>query len=470
MDIASLKSDKTISIIKKAAQKTGAEIYIIGGILRDIALDQKSMDYDFVVFGDLNAFTGKLSELLKRPLIRIGSKGKEVVRIIKNTAAYDFTQSKGATISDDIKRRDFTMNALAYSLKSDEVIDILAAVDDIDKNIIRMVSVGAFDDDPLRMMRAFRFQAELKFDIEEATLKKIAEKKHLIKLIAGERIREELFKILDQKDSYETVRAMSDCGILYEVFVELKDSIGCEQNEYHHLDVMEHTLLAYKYLEDIIERLEDYFPALKDDLNEFLFHTGSVTLLKYALLLHDVAKPHTRAKGENGRVHFYSHCEVGEKIADEINKRLRLSNKSSEFVCKIIRRHLGIVPFLRMMDEGGANKKSILRYFMRLGKSGVYVIIHNLADLMASRGIKRASKSEVIKVIDLSNIMLDVYFNEFMVRIKYPPLINGRYLIEEFGLTPSPFFKDILDAVYKKQIDGEIKTVKEAASFVKTLI
>ncbi|MFC1856241.1 CCA tRNA nucleotidyltransferase [Thermodesulfobacteriota bacterium] len=470
MDITLLKNDRTINQIRMSARDTDCKVYLIGGVLRDIILNNDLSDYDFLVFGNIDLLTAELEKRLDRPRIIIGGADKEVIRFVKEGVTYDFTRAKAETIEDDVHLRDFTINTLAYSLEDDEVIDIIGAIDDIKAGIIRIPSDTSFDDDPLRMLRAFRFMATLRFKIDDKTLPLIKQKKDLIKKIAGERIREELFKILSEENSYDTILKMADSGILYSIFPELTDSIDCAQNDYHHLDVMEHTLIAYKHFEEIMADLGKYFPKVIRELREYLIEKPLIAKLKYALLLHDVAKPATKSSGDDGRIHFYRHAELGEEMAKKINDRLRLSNSDSAFICAVIRQHLRIVPFFKMMDEGTLNDKSIIRYFMRTSSVGLFVILHNLADLMASRGIKRASEDEIKKVIDLSNTMLDVYFNEYLMRKRNPPLITGKDLISEFGLTPSPIFSVILDSVYAKQMSGEITTKEEAREMVKGLI
>jgi poly(A) polymerase len=473
MDITSLKKNKAITMIKKAAKDTASEVYIVGGVLRDLYLKKESRDFDFIVFGDIDILTEKAAKLMNRPLIHIGSGDKKVIRIVKGAASYDFTPAKGATLAEDLTRRDFTVNTLAYSINTGELIDLKDAKPDINSGIIRAVGDDTFDDDPLRMLRAFRFHASLGFTLDDATLKVISRKKEKIKRIAPERIREELFKILAVKDSFRTIRLMAESGLLYEIFPELIDSIGCAQNDWHHLDVMEHTLDAYRNLEEILSRLHDYFYNVSSELEEFLSRRDNIPQLKYAILLHDVAKPLTKCIDDEGRTRFFKHAEEGGRIAAVINERLKLSKKDSAFICEVIRQHLRIVPFLRALDEGGVdavNKKSITRYFIRLKDIGVYEILHNLADLMASKGILRASQSGVEEATELSRVMLDIYFNEYMVRKKNPPLVTGSDLIETYGLSPSPIFSKILDTVYQKQLAGEVRNAEEAAVVIEKLL
>lgn len=473
MDIDIITKNSVVKKVRDAADATGSEVYIIGGQLRDLALKLSALesDYDFVVFGDIGRLTKEVAELTARPLIRIGKEDKEVIRIVKDGVSYDFTPAKGATLDEDLIHRDFTINTLAYSLRGGELIDLLGSMDDIKSKTIRAVSDTALDEDPLRMLRAFRFMATLRFSPDEHLLELITEKKRSINRIPGERIRDELLKILAARDSYTTIRELAGTGLLYEIFPELKDSVGCEQNDYHHLDVMEHVLEAYGHLEDIFCSIDNYFLKHAAEICGELAKDNVSTLIKYALILHDVAKPETKETGGDGRVHFYRHAEIGEERVQRINAQLRLSKKESAFTCSIVRNHLRIVPFLKLFDEDKVTKKSILRYFLRTGGAvGLYEILHNLADLMASRGIMRASEDEVKKVVTLSNMMLDIYFGEFLVKSQNPPLITGRYLIDELGMKPSPIFKRILDAVYEKQISGEITTKDEAIHFVKQLL
>ena len=467
MELTQIKNNANIKLIQNAAIKTGAKVFIVGGALRDIIMQNEISDYDFIVFGDVNQFTDTVSEMLSRPGISIGGVDKNVTRIVKNGIIHDFTNAKADTLEEDIPLRDFTMNALAYSLADEKMIDLCGALDDINAKNIKMVSDSAFDDDPLRMLRAFRFMAQLGFRIDEHTQNSITKKVASIHNSAEERIRAELFMILASDRSYDSIKAMADCGILYELFPELKESVGCKQNDYHHLDVMDHTLLAYKNLEDIFCNLPKYFEKTHSQLGEFLAADNSKTLLKYAILLHDIAKPVTRSVGIDGRIHFYGHCEMGEKMLAPINRRLRLSCKDDDISRAIVRQHLRLINFFGKMDEGAVSKKSIIRYFLRLRDIGLHVIIHNLADLMAARGIKRAEESELAKVIAFSDMMLDIYFNDYLKKAANPPLLTGYHLIEHLSMPPSPAFKRILDKAYEMQMQGEITTLEEALKYAK---
>lgn len=469
MDITNLIKNNNIDIIKRVATSAGMDVHIVGGAIRDILLGKKSADYDFIVFGNVCSFTYLVARQMRRPVVRLGRKDKEVFRILKGGITYDFTSPKGATVQEDVTRRDFTINALTYSLSDGSLNDFCGGAKDIERGIVRNVSRASFSDDPLRLLRAYRFMAELSFTIEPDTRALIVAEKSLIKNVAGERVREELFKILITESSYSTISYMSESGLLYEIFPELIDSIACPQSDYHHLDVMEHTIEAYRNIEEILRKLNECFPDTAGALTEILSDDAKA-LLKYAILLHDVAKPMTKSVGYDGRVHFYRHCEEGERIVSDINKRLKLSLRDDAFTKAIVKHHLRIVQFIGMMESGAVTKKSILRYFLKLGSVGVFVILHNLADLLAARGIKRAQAEEVAKIIELSNIMLDVYFNDFLVKLKNPPLITGRYLIDNFNLTPSPLFKIILDTIYEKQISGEVSNLNEADSVVRKII
>ncbi len=465
MNIKNLKNNSQINIVQKAADACGVKVWLIGGALRDIALGSEPSDFDFILFGEMPGFIEHLSNLLQRSAIHIGADKKEVVRFVKDDMIYDFTPAKGATIEEDILHRDFTINTLAYQLDGDEVVDLRGSLGDIHDCIVRVVDQRAFDDDPLRLLRAFRFMAQLRCRIAPETLKLITEKSGLIANVATERVRDELFKIFAEEGSFSTIKLMADSGLLYDIFPELKASVGCIQNKYHHLDVMEHTLCAYENLEDIFSRLSHYFVTTHEPLSELLALGNTRALLKYSVLLHDVAKPMSRTVGSDGRVHFYGHCEQGEKVVAVINARLKLSVKDDTLSRAVIRRHLRIVQFMNKMDA--VTRKSMLRYYHQFKEVGALVVVHNLADLIAARGIKRATENEVLKVIDLSETLLDTYFNDYLLRAQNPPLINGRDLIERFGLTPSPLFSNLLAAAYEKQMSGEISTVAESDAFVR---
>jgi len=235
---------KTSYHLHKLSQIGGA--YLVGGSVRDHILKRPPNDHDIVISGNAGAFAQKVAAGYGRRVIEIGKGEETVYRVVAEKQVYDFSSMKGASIEDDLRRRDFTINAMGYDLKSERLIDPVGGGRDLESKTIRLVSNDALNSDPLRMLRAFRFAAELGFRLATETMAVISERSLLITRSAKERISEELFKIMGVERSFPHLRRIFEAGLLTRIIPELEVCSGCLQNDVHGLDVLEHTMATYE--------------------------------------------------------------------------------------------------------------------------------------------------------------------------------------------------------------------------------
>ncbi len=427
--------------------------YIVGGSIRDIILGRTPFDYDIAVFGNPEKFAKKIALKKSDHIIKLGKNDRKIIRVISDNKIFDISSANGNTIEEDLFNRDFTINAMAYSLSSEKIIDCTGGMKDIADKKIRMVSDTAFEKDPVRLIRAYRIGASLDFEIDINTVSAIRKNAKFIKNSAGERIRSEFLKILQTSKSHHYISQMADTGLLFAIFPELGNLRGCTQNKFHQYDVLEHTMKAFKHLENIFNNKIIH----RVDMN-------TASLLKFAILFHDTGKPLAKKVDGKGNVHFYGHSKKGAEITKKISSRIKLSTKEKYFIDFIIRNHINPLHLFIAKDKGTLTNKGITRFFIKCGDNTPYLLLHSIAD-MKGKGDK--DKKEFI---EFAKNMLSKYFSEFMPRKKNPALITGNDLINKFGQSPSPLFKIIISKIEAARLSNQINTRQEAFLLVKKIL
>jgi len=465
---------RTFKILNSLAKKRKVKIYLVGGYLRDLILKRENKDLDFVLAGELTGFVKEFAKKIKGSFFLLNDR-YQTNRVVdkKHNLTYDFTRMRGRTIEDDLKKRDFTINALALDLERpilSKVIDPCKGREDIRKRIIKMVSEEAFTDDPLRLLRSIRFRALLNFELEEKTKKLIKQKAFLLKKISGERIRDELFGILALEESYRFIRELDKLKLLTQIIPEIEALRMTDQEGFHHLDVWEHSLETLKHTEKILKDLRKLFPKFYKKINKHLEKEVAnkqprIVLLKLATLLHDLGKPQTQSITPKGRMRFIGHEEKGVEIAGEIGERLRLSRKAIETIKREILYHmrpgnLSEVPKL--------TNRAIFRFFRDCKEEGVETLILSYGDRLAAQG-PLATPRMIKKHRKVVEEMLGDYCEKKSI-VKPKRLINGNEIMKRFKLSPGPKIGELLEQLSEAQAEEKVKTKKEAFQFIKELL
>ena len=389
-----------------------------------------------------------------------------ITRVIADTAVFDISPVYGASIEDDLLQRDFTINAMAYDLFAKEIVDPLGGRQDLRQKKIRLVSNQIFQKDPIRLLRAFRMGACLNFKIESRTARSVADDAALILEAAGERIRTELFKMLEAPKSHHYLRQMTDTGLLLFIFPELRMLKGCLQNRYHRYDVFEHSIEAYCQLETILSDLSRLFPATGRQIIQNI-DPHKTLLLTWAILLHDIGKPEVKSVDRKGHVHFFGHAQKSADLTKQISTRLKFSSRERNFLDFIIRNHLRPLSLFLAHQNNTLTPKGLTRFFMKCGNDIPYLLLHTVADFKAKQVQNRKQNEEFISFL---RVLFDHFLTGFQLRSQTPPLITGYDLINEFGLTPSPLFKKILKRVEEARLSNTINSKPEAFKLVRELL
>jgi poly(A) polymerase len=474
--------------LAKLAMRENVRLYLVGGTVRDLLLGKEVEDLDFAVAGDALGFARKFADLEGASFVPLDEEqgtARVVFRGELETCPYmDFSRIRGSDIVEDLAARDFTINSMAIDFSQVTggtgipacelaVIDPHSGTEDLNNRLIRLVSPRSIEDDPIRMLRAYRFAATLDFRIDDATSLVIQNSLKLLDSVSAERVRDELFKILAVDNSLSYLEAMDDVGLLEQIFPEIARMKGMEQNDYHHLDVWGHSILTLEYFEHgpLPDFLKSYLSEAEDYLDhELVRGRPRRSLLKLAALLHDVGKPDTRTMDRNGRIRFFDHNVEGAEIIGDIGRRLKLATRETSFLKNVIRDHmypLGLSVFLRKPEGMKRKKRALRRFIQRTGAEWLAILLISFADLRATQGPRRGA-SDLEDLVRLIGEITDAYFQE--TRHPIPKLVTGNDLMAEFDLPPSPLIGELLKRVEEAQIDGTIKTRDDAIEMIRSFL
>ncbi|MDP2992320.1 MAG: HD domain-containing protein, partial [Deltaproteobacteria bacterium] len=383
------------------------------------------------------------------------------------------------TLEEDLSLRDLTINALAVCFADDKLeappltlIDPVGGHADIEDRLIRFISEQGIIDDPLRMLRAYRFAATLDFKIDPASREMIRRYGALIKNTSVERIAYELNALLDAKNSYPALRWMAEDGLFSTICPEIEDMCGVQQYGYHHLDVYGHSFLTLYYIEKIEANPADYFPdKYKGEIEEYLQHDAKSVLLKWAALFHDIGKPKTarrcaEAWEENGeKSTFYNHDQVGAAIFANFARRLKWSHKRLEFVEKLICLHMRPFHLVNVLRSGEVTPRAMGRLIREAGDELTGLFVLAMADSLAGIGPTKPDDCEAL-LVQLFETTITFYKEKVKPLLTCPRLITGHDLINIFHLEPGPFFKVLMEEMEDAQVEGRVSTRGEALDWV----
>jgi poly(A) polymerase len=424
--------------VVRRLHEAGYTAYFAGGCVRDMIMGLPSDDYDVATDArpeDVTALFLRTIEVGAQfgvVIVMENDHQIEVATFRSDDAYIDGRHPEAVTFSSpeqDAQRRDFTINGLFYDPVADKLLDFVGGRKDIEAKIVRAIGdpVARFKEDHLRLLRAVRFAARFDFHIEEQTLRAIKELAPLITRVSAERICAELEKMLLDSSRAEAMCLLDSTGLLEQILPEVSRMKGVEQPTNYHPegDVFTHAVLSLEFLQK-----PDFITAL-------------------ATLLHDIGKSEAAVK-HDGKITFYRHEILGEKIARDICERLKMSRTDTEAVAWLVRKHM-IFKDVRNMRESRLK---------RLFASEAYSSLEELcrADALASTN-------------DVSDCEYCHMRREQMTEeeIKPSPLLNGKDLIE-MGLKPGPIFSRLLDGVYEEQLEGNLRTKEDAMEYVKKLL
>ena len=459
------------------------DLHVAGGAVKDRLLDAPVSDVDIVVPPGREGIAERFAERAgaTRIAFREDDPERSTERVLVPAAdgplCIDFTVRRGASIEEDLAERDFTVTAMALPLDAfiggdvSRLVDPLGGRSDLRGRMIRCVSDGAFRRDPLRLLRAFRLAAETGFTIEEATLERVRRDSALLAGVSGERVRDEIFRILEVNPCHPFIEAMDRVDLLDGVFPGLSAMKGIEQGGYHHLDVWSHTLLCLRELEALFTNPREEFGDAGGDFADYLaggFVRGRnrASLMKLATLLHDAGKPGLAIRGPEGETHFHGHAAAGGPVAEAVAERLRLANAERDYLGLLVSNHMHLV---HLTAQPSRTKRSVLGFFRRYGEDYRALLLLFAADTRATAGPKMTA-GRVRHIREAVAEMLRVFETELQPRMKEPPLLTGRDLIGRFGLAEGPLIGEILGEVEGARLEGRLRDREAALEYAAGLL
>ena len=470
----------------------GLNSYLVGGFVRDVLLGRDTVDIDIAVAADALKIAPKVATALSGKYVLLDEVNRVGRIVVANEGVpsargqwqLDFSTFEG-NIEQDLTRRDFTIDAMAVDLrqldKGDtdvQLIDPFNGRDDLRQGVIRTVSETAFKADAARLLRAVRLAAELDFSIDNGTETLIRRYCHLIAHVAGERIREELLRLLAVSQDRQSLTYLDELGLLMVMIPELAQAKGIEQPREHFWDVFDHSMQtviavdfilrqgAWEYANEEVLAVVPWSTVLSQHF-DLEVSSGSTRrlLLKLAALLHDIAKPQTKAIDAQGRMRFLGHAKEGAAIAASVLERLRFSGKEVKLVEIMVRHHLRPG---QMAHNELPSPKAIYRYFRDTEDAGIDILFLSLADHLATRG-QHLNLAEWQEHAQMAEYVLARHFEQESLVIP-PKLVDGHDLIDIFGMSPGPKIGEILEAVREAQAAEELATREEALSLIKVLL
>ncbi len=477
--------DPILERLAETLAADGATAYVVGGAVRDRLAGRATRDLDISVSGPVLEISPKLASALnathvvfdeERGHVRLVPRGRRGGPVEDRIRWIDVT-SHGGDLEADLARRDFSVNAMAVPLAkwvagavSQACIDPFGGADDLRRKVVRETRPGNTLADPIRLLRAPRLAARLGLTIDPATAAVIAGNASLLRSVAGERVRDELFDLIGGERAMPGVMQLDELGLLEVVIPELTRGRDVTQPKEHAYDVMTHQLHALDAAERILDpaardtdpilqrvpwrpELDGYFgEVVADDRTRAM-------LLKLAALLHDIGKPGARSVQPDGRTRFFGHERLGAEMAGALLRRLRCSRRVIAHVSLMLQEHLR--PSQLSAPGESPTDRAIHRYFRDVSPVAVDTIFLNLADYMAARGHMLAQPEWATYAGRAGDIL-----SSGLEPRRSPPkpglLLNGHQVQERFGLSPGPEIGRLLAALREAEATGAVRTRAEA--------
>lgn len=469
------------------------EVYLVGGAVRDAYLGRPIRDIDLATPGDGRPLAQQVANKLNGAYYPLDSErgvGRALVPYGGSRLSIDIAQFRGPDLQTDLQLRDFTLNAMAVSLTGDlqAVFDPTGGLNDLQAKILRRCTPESISNDPVRTLRAVRTSIAYRLFIEPETRRDIRTNAPRLVFASAERIRDELFHILEGTRPAAALGTLQRLALLEHIIPETITMQGVQQGFPHQHNLWQHTLATVERLDTLLQVISpqrddnitanmayglaafslDYLrPYLQAHLNtEWPNQRPHRALLMFAALLHDSGKPATKQVDNSGHIHFYEHEMIGEKLSGDRAVSLRLSNDETAHISAIVRHHMR--PHW-LHSSAPLTRRSIYRFWRDTGRAGVDVCLLALADYLATRETL-LDHEEWGSYLETIRGLLDHYYLHFDTAVGPLALLSGQDLLSHFDLSPGPQIGVLLDQLREAQAAGEVSTREEALAWVQRFL
>jgi tRNA nucleotidyltransferase/poly(A) polymerase len=476
---------QVLQVVSRAGS-AAAPIYLVGGAVRDRILGQGLHDLDFAMRGNTRQTAKLAADALEGAFYPLDEERGTYRVILQEPAGeklvLDFAVFRGDDLESDLRGRDFTINAMALDLEHlDTVIDPCGGQEDLKERRLRACSPLSLQEDPIRAMRAVRFTVAHRLQMDADVRRQALKAASLMKRVSAERVRDELFRILDGENVVQGVRLLERLNLMQECLPELAGLNGLQQSPPHIYSGWEHTLDVAGHLEELWNVLVEDKPAAASQdplLAEASHWLGRYHgqfkhyydqqygpdrqvrgLVMLAGLYHDCAKPLTRSVDPDGRIRFFKHEERGARLVTSRARSLALSSEEIDRLERIVSGHMRIHHLVDARQEPGP--RAVYHFHRDTGIASVDICLLSLADLWGTYG-HTLSLERWLNEVKMCWVMLEALWDRPEQAVAPPRIINGDDLIKSLGLTPGPVIGRILEAVREAQTAGEV-TDRESA-------
>jgi poly(A) polymerase len=499
-----LPAEAHAALVRVAGLKHPSPVYLVGGAIRDAALGRPVADLDLAAAG-ARGLAARLARAFQGTLVTLDP-DNAVYRLVlppvrgRALKQIDVAEILGRDIGEDLLRRDFTLNAVALELSPAlkaavpvaDFLDPRGGLADLSRRVLRVEDDKPFQDDPLRLLRAFRIAAQADLTIEPATIALIRKHRRLVREPAGERLQSELLALLAVPGSSARLAEMDECGLLTALFEDLEPARRCAEDYYGPGGVMKHSLDVCARVDFLLTNFRTVYPDLARAFDEHLAarSSGGVperAVLMLAALLHDVSKPET-ARTVDGRLRFFEHDTRGAERAAKILRDLRFSREHAETVAEIVRQHLR--PGHLASSPEPVTDKAVYRFFRDLGDrapSLLTVCWGDHASYMPEAKLKRLlgaacaqprraaparlrteDARKTVRHLQLVSFLLRRFFDQDRAPVP-ARLLDGAEVMKALKIPPGPKVGDALERLREAQAEGKVRDRAQALAFVARL-
>jgi tRNA nucleotidyltransferase/poly(A) polymerase len=455
----------------------GTAIWLVGGSVRDQLLGLDSHDLDLVVGGPARRAARAVANGLGADYYDL-DRERDTGRLLLgggtgSQVTLDFSRLDPGGIEQDLKQRDFSINALAIPLQMPEsILDVTNGLRDLEMGQVRACGPMSVENDAVRALRAVRLAHQLGFEIEPSTLDQVRRAGMQLKNVSAERIRDELFRVLVLPSAGRALRQSLDLGLLLEILPELAPLEGMAQPEPHHFDGLEHSLRVADQLarwvghtdasEGFWRQLEPYADRIRDHLAQtFALDRSRRQLLVLAGLLHDVGKPAVMQGSDSGVIRFHGHESVGAEKVVRRGEALHLSRSEVGSLGRVVANHMRPG---QLAKEPSLTGRAVYRFFRATGEDGIDICLLAMADAtgLSDPPPDAARWERRLRVVKR---LLEAYFDRRDEEVTPKPLVTGTELMQALGLDQGPLIGRLLEAIRQEQAEGRIRSREQALTF-----